>query len=86
MFMVTKTLTITDDAYRILKLNKREGESFSQTIQRVLGAKKNEGFKKLIGLLTPEEGDLLQKDLAMFKKMDIELQEKRFKELWKWKY
>lgn len=83
MFMVTKTLTITDDAYRILKLNKREGESFSQTIQRVLGAKKNEGFKKLIGLLTPEEGDLLQKDLAMFKKMDIELQEKRFKELWK---
>ena len=83
MFMVTKTLTITDDAYNVLKQNKREGESFSQTIRRMFGAKKNEGFRKLIGLLTPEEGDLLQKDLAMFKKMDIELQEKRFKELWK---
>ena len=83
MFMVTKTLTITDDAYNVLKQNKREGESFSQTIRRMFGAKKNEGFRKLIGLLTPEEGDLLQKDLAMFRKMDIELQEKRFKELWK---
>ena len=37
--MVTKTLTITEDAYDILARQKKEGESFSSEIRRLLGRK-----------------------------------------------
>jgi len=41
MFMVTKTITIMEDAYALLSANKRENESFSDTIRRIAGKEKN---------------------------------------------
>ena len=35
--MSTKTITITEDAYKRLKEHKREGESFTDTILRLSG-------------------------------------------------
>ncbi len=37
--MVVKTITITEEAYRILTIEKREGESFSEAIKRLASEK-----------------------------------------------
>ena len=41
MFMVTKTLTIMEDAYEMLARRKGKEESFSDVIRRVVGKEKN---------------------------------------------
>ena len=50
MFMVTKTITITEDAYRKLATNKKPGESFSELINRSFTKKGSwEAVSKFIG-------------------------------------
>ena len=39
--MVVKTITIREDAYKLLKSVKRDGESFSDVIIRILSRKRN---------------------------------------------
>ena len=39
--MAHKTITISEEAYNLLKENKRENESFTEVIKRVLSRKKN---------------------------------------------
>ena len=39
--MATKTITIMEDAYNLLVLNKKHEESFSEELRRVLPKKKN---------------------------------------------
>ncbi len=41
MFMVTKTITVTEDAYKKLASNKKQGESFSELINRSFVKKGN---------------------------------------------
>ena len=43
MFMVTKTITVTEDAYKKLANHKHEGESFSELINRSFASKGNVG-------------------------------------------
>ena len=38
--MVHKTITISEEAYNLLKENKRENESFTEVIKRILSQKK----------------------------------------------
>lgn len=47
--MATKTITIDVEAYKRLKQHKKENESFSQVIKRIIKPPFNveEGFKKL---------------------------------------
>jgi len=40
--MVTKTITITEDAYKKLKVEKLEGESFSEVITRLTDSSKKD--------------------------------------------
>ncbi len=40
MFMGTKTITIMDDAYELLKSRKRKDESFSAVLRREIGKSK----------------------------------------------
>ncbi len=40
--MVTKTITITEDAYKKLKVEKLEGESFSEVITRLTDRSKKD--------------------------------------------
>lgn len=56
--MATKTITITEEAYRRLKQSKTDDESFSQIITRITG---NAGrLLKFAGTLTDEEADRLE--------------------------
>lgn len=55
--MVTKTLTITEDAYGLLAESKLESESFSEEIRRIMGEKKSKSLMDFFGVLSEEEGD-----------------------------
>ena len=58
--MGTKTISITDDAYNIIKLKKNSGESFSEVIIRLSGKKKISSF---YGALSKESADKLEKNI-----------------------
>lgn len=51
--MATKTLTITESAYDRLKRLKREGESFSELIERIVP---QASIDDLVGILPPGLG------------------------------
>ena len=55
--MATKTITITEEAYNLLKSAKSEGESFTKAIVRIA---KKDPLSKLVGLLSKEEADDLR--------------------------
>lgn len=55
--MVTKTLTITEDAYGLLAESKLESESFSEEIRRIMGEKKPRKLSDFFGILSDEDGE-----------------------------
>tara|TARA_B100000315_G_scaffold608_1_gene535 strand:+ start:140 stop:370 length:231 start_codon:yes stop_codon:yes gene_type:complete len=75
--MVTKTLTITEDAYNLLKQQKLEDESFSQEITRIVGGKRTRKLQDLFGIISLQEGESLQQDLLKVRKMNLRLLKKR---------
>ncbi len=76
--MATKTLTITEDAYRLLSDNKMEGESFSEEVRRLFSEKKRKKLSDFFGILKNDKGEM-QKDLEKIKKMNIDLLKERLK-------
>ena len=50
--MATKTLTITEDAYDLLAQKKLRGESFSQTIRRVLEPRRKRPLEDFFGIIS----------------------------------
>src|SRR3989338_3297761 len=54
MFMSTKTITVTEDSYFMLKSAKREDESFSELIKRLFAPKAN--IMQYAGLIKEDEG------------------------------
>ena len=61
--MVTKTITVTKDAYERLKALKRPEESFSKEIERITSGKQD--IMRFAGILTDNEGEEM---LAAIKK------------------
>lgn len=58
--MGTKTISISDEAYHILKGKKTEIESFSEAIVRLAGKKSLASF---FGVLSRESGEALEKEI-----------------------
>ncbi len=52
--MATKSLTITEEAYKRLKEHKRDGESFTDTILRITG--ENRDVMKGFGSMADTDG------------------------------
>lgn len=52
---MTKTISLSDDAYNILKRIKRKNESFSDVIKRIIGSKGN--LMEIIDLYPELEGE-----------------------------
>jgi len=77
--MATKTLTITEDAYTILKNNKMKDESFSQEITRLLSNKRKKSLMDFFGILSNEEGEGMLEALEEKRKINIQLMKERYK-------
>ena len=63
--MTYKTLSLNSKAYQLLKQEKKEGESFSDTIIRLTTKPDIEKFLELFGVL---KDDLDDQELSEFKK------------------
>ncbi|HEV2118694.1 MAG TPA: antitoxin VapB family protein [Candidatus Bathyarchaeia archaeon] len=74
--MGTKTISLEDSAYTRLKAAKRPGESFSDAVNRVLGAKEP-SFLDFRGLLHSSSADRLAQTIARMKQEDIRAQRTR---------
>jgi len=74
--MATKTITIMEDAYKLLSSHKKKGESFSEEIRRILSTEKKRPLSDFFGILSNEEGDAILKSIELRRKAN----KKRFVE------
>ncbi len=79
MFMVTKTLTITEDAYLLLRQHKAKEESFSEEILRLFSQKRKKDLTVFFGILSDKEGEEMQKDLEKQRSANIQLLQERLR-------
>ena len=77
--MSTKTISITDEAYGILKAKKEEeAESFSEVIVRLAGRKKLASFA---GILSEESAGKLEEDIKEIRRVHQNLHQQRLKRM-----
>ena len=67
-YMGTKTISISDEAYRIMKSRKDNGESFSEVIIKLSGKKKLSSF---YGALSKESENLLERNIKEVRKKHL---------------
>jgi len=73
--MTTKTITIMEDAYKILAKAKKKGESFSDTIRRVVGKKKD--ISEFSGIWSDEYADSVKINIKDLRKRSRKRTERR---------
>lgn len=67
--MATKTISIMDDVYRLLVLNKLAGESFSDVMRRTLKRKRNiMEFAGAWSDMSEKETEKMKKDIVGLRK------------------
>lgn len=76
--MSTKTLTITEEAYKRLASLKRGKDSFSDVINREIG-KKN--LMNYFGILSKEAGEALEKSVMEGRKRHRKMRSKRLERI-----
>lgn len=77
--MATKTITITEEAYKRLKQSKKDDESFSTVITRMTGNARL--VRQLFGVLSKEEADRLEARIKENRRRWIQVEAKRKEEL-----
>lgn len=76
--MATKTITVTKEAYEILKSMKSKNESFSETILRIA---KRKPLSSFYGVLRAESGKRLEKTIVENRKISAKLHKERLKRI-----
>lgn len=72
--MATKSVTIKETAYEILKSRKREGESFSDVIERITSRR---SLIELLDILSEKEGESLADEVEKARKeLDKDISER----------
>ena len=64
--MATKTITVTEEAYKTLDSLKRPRESFSETIKRIA---KRKPLSTFFGVLSKESGEKLENTISELRKV-----------------
>jgi predicted CopG family antitoxin len=67
--MASKTVSLETSAYERLRAAKRPGESFSETINRILKAS-NPSFRVLAGILTADDAGKIRKAVAAMREKE----------------
>jgi predicted CopG family antitoxin len=75
--MGTKTVSLADDAYHLLRREKREGESFSDVVRRLLGDDEP-SLTEVAGFLDPDEADAVRETIEEIRRQDVEAQRERW--------
>ncbi|MBI2176605.1 antitoxin VapB family protein [Candidatus Woesearchaeota archaeon] len=82
--MVTKTITVTKDAYERLKALKRPEESFSEEIKRITGGKQDiMRFAGALSYLSDEETEEIKSGIRQMRARASKQFRERFKERFK---
>lgn len=63
--MATKTVNLSEEAYGRLVSLKREGESFSDVVNRITG---KYALLDLVGVLSPEEADVARERIRALRR------------------
>ncbi len=74
--MSTKTISITEDAYKRLACLKKNHESFSMVIERITGKKKISDF---CGILSRESAEEYEKEIRNNREERNQIHKKRIK-------
>ena len=82
MCMVTKTITILEDAYQLLADRKLADESFSEEIMRLLSKKGQKDLSSFFGILSDKEGENMIEMLEKKRTAGIALKRKKIQELY----
>ncbi|MBI4415950.1 MAG: antitoxin VapB family protein [Euryarchaeota archaeon] len=61
--MAFKTISLSEDAYRLLRARKRQGESFTEVVRRLAGPPTAEEFEALLDVEEAEELQALAESL-----------------------
>ena len=77
--MATKSITITEDAYKRLRQSKHDDESFSHVIKRLTG--NAQLIRTLFGVLSKEEGDRLEASIKENRQRWLKEEAKRREQL-----
>lgn len=70
-------MSLADDAYHLLKGEKREGESFSDVVRRLL-EDDQPSLTELAGLLDEETARQVEETIEEMRRQDIEAQRERW--------
>ncbi|MFQ5910554.1 MAG: antitoxin VapB family protein [Thermoplasmata archaeon] len=76
--MVSKTISLEQSAYERLKAAKRDGESFSDVVHRLLGD--NPSLTEFHGLLAKKAAEEVAETLAQVRREETELQRKEMEQ------
>lgn len=79
--MGTKTISIMDDVYGMLKANKLENESFSDEIRRILTKRKRNDLSEFFGIISDKEGKEMLEIVRKRRAMSREQKREKFKAL-----
>ncbi len=79
--MATKTITITEDAYNLLKARKLETESFSEEITRLLTEKKKKSLMDFFGIISDETANEMHAFLKKKREINLKIKAEKWKNL-----
>jgi len=79
--MATRTISITDEAYKRLARLKKENESFSIVINRIAGKRDNIKLSNFAGILSRESADNLEMSMKKSREEDRRLREAKLKKI-----